>query len=1023
VAYCRSCGEALPPTARFCPSCGAASSDGPRGEERKLATILFADLVGSTALADSTDAERTRAVLNRFYDAMATEIADMGGTVEKFIGDAVFAAFGAPSALEDHADRAIYAALSMRRRLAELFGDKLALRIGINTGEVVVGKPRVGSAFVTGDAVNVAARIEQAAEPGEIVVGERTATAARGAFDFGAPISIAAKGKPGGVICRRLVGARDETVVETAVFVGREREFGALQDTFSAVVEDGRPRCVTILGEAGVGKTSLAREFAARVAQRPDQPIIRQGRCLAHGGGSAYLPLGQVVREQLGISDSELPETLAILGVTLGLEPPAHVHPLAVRSELRQAVKTLLGELVAERPAVVLLEDLHWAQPELLELVGDSLREVDGPLLMIFTSRPDVELDGDVVPLAALPPSDAFRMVEELAPAELGPDVRRFVVDRADGNPFFVEELLRTLTDRGVTEAIPSGFELPDSVRALVASRIDLLPAEEKAALQAAAVVGRTFGVDSVRELVGGRADLESLLRRSFVQRVEDGFTFVHAITREVAYGSLTTPNRVRLHARLATWLEAEAQDDGSDAARLAHHYFEAVRPEDVDLAWPDEGDELARLRAKAVRWLRRAARLSVGRYEMREAVELLERAVEIEPDRDARAEIWQETAHANALYYDAPSFVAAIEHAIELTDGDSAIGDLYAELALQTMVRAGMWGTSPTAEQVGAWIDLALERCEPKSPARAKALIARCYSDYEKSPSDAAEAGRIADDLGDAVLRSLGYDVQSAVAFVHGEYSEALVWCRRRIALAPEVADLEIEALACAGAINPAVACGQLQEARTFTMRHEEATYPLSPHHRLHGAAVRVQLEELLGNWAGVLELQQLVEARVEENLLTPCVMNARSLFVCALARAYLGDDQEAVRLEHVGESLVMTGYGTVLSTPRIRLALHRSDLAAVRSLLGTPAVRTSNWFYLSAMAAHLDGLAALGEGNLVEEEARRALRSGTYLEPFALRALGVVRQDERLIGQAADCFASFGLPWYSAQTSLLLE
>jgi len=958
---------------------------------------------------------------------MATEIADMGGTVEKFIGDAVFAAFGAPSALEDHADRAIYAALSMRRRLAELFGDKLALRIGINTGEVVIGKPRVGSAFVTGDAVNVAARIEQAAEPGEIVVGERTATAARGAFEFGAPISIAAKGKPSGVICRRLVGTRDETVVETAVFVGREREFGALQDMFLTVVEDGRSRCVTILGEAGVGKTSLAREFAAWVADRPDQPIIRRGRCLAYGGGSAYIPLGEVVREQLGISDSESSETLrsghGILGVTLGLEPPAHVHPLAVRGELRQAWEALLGQLVAERPAVVLLEDLHWAQPELLELLGDSLRGVDGPLLMIYTSRPDVELEGDVVPLAALSPSDAWRMVEELAPAELGPDVRTFVVDHADGNPFFVEELLRTLADRCITDAIPSGFELPDSVRALVASRIDLLPAEEKAALQAAAVVGRTFGAESVRELVGDRADLESLLRGLFVRRVQEGFAFVHGITREVAYGNLTTPSRARLHARLATWLEAEAQEEGADAARLAHHYFEAVRPEDVDLAWPEEEDELARLRAKAVRWLRRAARLSVSRYEMREAVELLGRAVELEPDREARAEIWQEIAAANALYYDAPSFVAAIEHAIELTDGDSAIADLYAELALQTMARAGMWGTSPTAEQVGAWIDLALERCEPESPARAKALIARCYSDYEKSPSDAAEASRIASDLGDPVLRSLGYDAQAAVAFVDGEYTEALAWCRRRIALAHELADLEMEAFACAAAINPAVACGQLEEARTCTMRHEEVTYPLSPHHRLHGAAVRVQLEELLANWAGVLQLQQLVEARVEENLLTPCVMNARSLFVCALARAYLGDDQEAARLEHVGETLAMTGYGTVLSTPRIRLALHRNDLAAVRSLLGTPAVRTSNWFYLSAMAAHLDGLAALGEENRVEEEASRALRSGTYLEPFALRALGVVRQDERLIAQAVDRFAAFDLPWYSAQTSLLLE
>src|SRR5919109_1369111 len=222
VQSCQQCGAVVPRTARFCPSCGNMISDERPAEERKLATVLFADLVGSTALADSTDAERTRVVLNRFYDAMAAEIADMGGTIEKFIGDAVVAAFGAPAALEDHADRALHAALSMRRRLAELFGDTLALRIGVNTGDVVVGEPRVGSSFVTGDAVNVAARLEQAARAGEILVGERTAAAARSAFEFGESASIPAKGKPGGVVCRRLIRARSDAVRAGAVFVGRE---------------------------------------------------------------------------------------------------------------------------------------------------------------------------------------------------------------------------------------------------------------------------------------------------------------------------------------------------------------------------------------------------------------------------------------------------------------------------------------------------------------------------------------------------------------------------------------------------------------------------------------------------------------------------------------------------------------------------------------------------------------------------------------------------------------------------------
>jgi len=1026
VQSCHHCGLVVPSTARFCPSCGNLISDKRLAEERKLATVLFADLVGSTALADSTDAERTRALLNRFYDAMAVEIANMGGTVEKFIGDAVVAAFGAPAALEDHADRALHAALSMRRRLAELFGDTLALRIGVNTGDVVVGEPRVGSSFVTGDAVNVAARLEQAARGGEILVAERTAVAARRAFEFGEPVSIPAKGKPGGVVCRRFIRARPDVGRPGAVFVGRESELEALQGAFAAVLADGQPRRMTIVGEAGVGKTALAREFVAWLARQPLRSIVRVGRCLAYGRGSAYLPLGQIVRDELSLSESDSPETVrarlggrSVLGLTLGAAAPPHLHPLAVRRALQQAWAGFLDELAAEQPAVVLIEDLHWAQPELLELVAGSLRGICRPLLLLSTTRPEVALEGDAVRVDALSQTDAARMVDELSPTMLAPDVRTSVIERADGNPFFVEELLRTLADRGVTSELPTDLVLPDSLLALLAARIDLLAAAEKAALQAGAVIGRTFRAKPVHELVGERAKLEELVERSFVRLDGDEFTFVHTLTRDVAYRSLTTSRRARLHARFAAWLERAGE---ADAAQLAHHYFEAVRPEDVDLAWAEEGDELARLRAKAVRWLRRAARLSASRYEMRDAVELLERAVELEPDRQGQLEIWREIARANALHFDGTRFTAAMERAIALADSDAAIADLHAELAFQTMARAGMWGTPPPGDLVGGWIEHALKRAEPESSARAKALIARCYSDYDKSPEHAAEANRIADRLGDPVLRSLGYDARASVAFVHGEYREALAWCRRRLALADELDDPETEVYACAAAVNPAVACGELDEARRCAARHEDATGPLSPHHRLHGVALLVQLEELVGNWAAVVELQPRAEERVEENLATPCVMNARSLFVCALAHAYLGDEEETRRLEQLGERLAMTGYGTVLDTPRLQLALHRNDLSAVQSLLGKPAVRTTNWFYLSAMAAHLDGLAALGAHERVEEEATPALKPGTYLEPFAVRALGIVRNDATLIDQAGVQFESFGLPWHAAQTRRLL-
>src|SRR5437879_1953303 len=260
-----------------------------QADERKLATVLFADLVGSTAIAADQDPERTRARLERFYDAMAEEVGRAGGTIEKFAGDAVMAAFGAPAAQEDHAERALHAALAMRRRLRELFGERLELRIGVNTGEVVVGEGRAGSSFMSGDAVNVAARLEQAAEPGEVLVGERTATAAAGAFELSEPITVEAKGKPHGLRCRRLVralpSAPPRRVPGLATrLVGRERELTLLETLYHSVIAESRPRLATILGDAGVGKTRLTEEFLARALSADDLAVYR-GRCLPYGEG------------------------------------------------------------------------------------------------------------------------------------------------------------------------------------------------------------------------------------------------------------------------------------------------------------------------------------------------------------------------------------------------------------------------------------------------------------------------------------------------------------------------------------------------------------------------------------------------------------------------------------------------------------------------------------------------------------------------------------------------------------------
>src|SRR5712692_10607361 len=514
--------------------------------ERKLVTVLFADLVGSTALASDEDPERVRARLDRFYEAMAEEIGAAGGTVEKFAGDAVMAVFGAPEAQEDHAERALHAALSMRHLLAELFGDDLELRFGVNTGEVAVGQSREGSSFVTGDAVNVAARLEQAAAPGEILTGARTAEDVRGAFEFDEPITVEAKGKAGGVACYRLVRAlslmRPRGVGGLGrAFVGREAELERLQAAYRLAVSEGMPRAVLIVGDAGLGKTRLVRELWERLGSESPEPLRRTGRCLPYGRGITYWPVGEMLKEHFGILDSDSQEAVrsrlgsrGILGLTLGLDVAGGLHPLAARDRLYQAWAEFVAELVAERPLAVLVEDVHWAEDPLVDLLGVMLEDVRGPLLMLVTARPEVLerpvwRGAETIELEPLPARTAEQMLAELLGAELPEQLRRTVVERAEGNPFFVEELVGTLIDQGVLErsngrwtarAPAPGFSVPDSVQAVVAARIDLLGPAEKAALQAASVIGRIFWTGPIYELLEGASpDLRTLEQRDFVRR------------------------------------------------------------------------------------------------------------------------------------------------------------------------------------------------------------------------------------------------------------------------------------------------------------------------------------------------------------------------------------------------------------------------------------------------------------------------------------------------------------------------
>jgi len=1054
---CTECGTDLPPGAKFCPSCAAPAPERTApAEERKVATVLFADLVGSTELGGSQDPERTRALLDRFYDAMAKEIEQAGGTVEKFVGDAVMAAFGAPAALEDHAERALHAALAMQHTLSDLFGDRLSLRIGVNTGEVVVGRPREGSSFVTGDTVNVGARLEQAAAPGEILVGERTVAAARGAFEFGDPTTVEAKGKPGGVEGRRLVRAlslmRPRGVGGfRPTFVGREREEGELRDAYERVIDDGEAHLITIIGDAGVGKTRLIRELWAWLAEQDPQPLQRTGRCLSYGRGITYWPLAEVLREHFGILDSDPPEVASArlsdrryLGLTLGLDVAEDLHPLAARERLHDAWAEFLDELVQERPAVLLIEDVHWAEDDLFDLLESMAQQVHGPLLVLATARPELlarrpdwagsHRTRSQLSLEALLAADTTLMLDRLLGVQLPESVHEMVVDRAEGNPFFVEELLSTLVDRGVLQRsngswdcseLPEGFDVPDTVQAVLAARIDLLPAAEKAALQAGAVIGRVFWTGPVYELVGAATpDFAVLEERDFVRRRAGSsmkgqreYAIKHALTRQVAYEMLPKARRAKLHAAFARWLESQGEGDDEHASLLAHHYAEAVRPADVDLAWSGNEEEAGPLRRKAVEWSRRAAVLAIGRYEIDNGLALFRQALELESDPPQLAELWYEIGHASALKYDGVGFTEAMEKAIEL---GAPPADVYAELGFQTVQRAGMWIRRPSNELVNGWIDRALESAEPGSRQRAKALISRAT--WNDDEATAGEAYELARQVNDVELQSHALGALAETRWWAGDYEGARAIVEQRLALLPEFSDPDHHGNAYWLALDIYFGAGRIADARRCAARLEQTVGGLTPHHTVHGLGTRIRIESLAGSWGAVSDLVPTAEQATEANLATPCPLNVTSLLWSALAFAHRGDDAESRRLEAKADSIGMEGYSFFFDPPRLGLALVRDDLVEAQRLVNgldpevlAPGGHNTWWVLFTA-------LGALGDRERIEADAPAWLRPGTFVEPFALRALGVVRNDESLISQAARRFDAMGLDWHADETRRLL-
>jgi hypothetical protein len=579
---------------------------------------------------------------------------------------------------------------------------------------------------------------------------------------------------------------------------------------------------------------------------------------------------------------------------------------------------------------------------------------------------------------------------------------------------------------------LPERVATPDSVRGVLAARIDLLPAREKAALQAAAVIGRAFWEGPVRELIEDDADFALLEERDFIRRSpgsrlqgEREHTIKHALTREAAYAGIPKARRARLHAAFAEWIERRQEGRDELASLLAHHYAEAVRPEDADLAWADDEEELARLRSQAVEWLQRAAERAMQRYELDDAFELLARAMPLAAEREERLALHRTTARAHALNFAGEPFWRSMQAAIAETDDPVVQSELYAEIAYESALRSGIWQQMPERTTVDDWIDRALENARPDSSSLAMALTARARWAPQAGADAAIEASRIAEQLGDAELRSAAWDARGIVAFVAGEFDHGRAWAERRFELLDEISDPDVRADIHSAPISGCIWSGRFGEARRLADAHDEITQSLTPHHRLHGVAIKVEVEELLGRWDVVRSLQARTETAVEENGATPCVRNPRTLLVTALAHQLDGRADEARRLEEQALGMWMEGYGSTLDTPRLRLALARGEPAEVERLLGLPDTTHGwhrGWFIFANPAARLDALAALDRRDELEREAPRHLRRANYLRPFALRALGLVRADDGLLWEALAEFERYRLDGFAAETRTLL-
>ena len=878
-------------------------------EERRVVTVLFADVVGSTGMGEELDPEDLGQLLTGYFAVARDVIEEYGGTLEKFIGDAVMAIFGLPRAHDDDARRALGAALDLRDRVRSdaKLADRLPIRIGINTGQIASGHPAgAASVLVTGDAVNVAARLQQQAEPWSILIGDRTAAAAGQGFDLGPAVELVARGRSATVGARELLGRRVSKATE-ASFVGRENDLAQLELLARRAFVEGRPWTVTLVAPPGTGKSRLLTEFLDGISASAPAPTLALARCLPYGQRLTYQPMQDVLLTIIGLAEDATPSevltstrawleragapdgqrTSELLAATVGLAAP---HNPAVGSDLFAAWRTLIETAARRQPLVVAFEDLHWSSDSLLDLIDHVMQpRRDVPAMLIATARPELlerrpgwgsgQRNQTTIELAPLDAESVATIVGHLLPAA-EPAVVATITRRAEGNPFFASEIVRSVSERAATASLDERLrlaqDLPDTVQGTIQTRLDSLAAADRRVLQIGAVLGRSFDAEGVAAMSGIEATqvsagLERLIERDLLTFADGSRVAArHVLIRDVAYHSLPRLERARAHAAAARWLARRSGTAEQESAELiAFHYREAAT---LLRASSQPDGEQREISGEAVAWLRKAAETALGAAASADAAEHLQAAIALAEPTEL-PDLYERLGDAELRgELTTDSYRRALDLGANVGLSADARLRLLGKLVMQLTRSQGAVANRPSnaemADLLSAGRDLLDQATDQRAVARfliAQAFLpfwsldAQTLIDVPAARASAERGLQIAEEIDDPNLRSAALDGLSILA---GDWPAALGFALRRVEFGDR---LELSERIDAHAVVTWSACisGRLDEAeRASAAGLLLVPEQQAPSYALHLAAWRAYVLRLSGRWD---EVDALVERAIE--------------------------------------------------------------------------------------------------------------------------------------------------------------